>query len=460
MNIQSVKETDVLVVGGGTTGVAAAVTAAKQGLKVILIEELNSLGGTQTNAMVTPMMDSYIRAFFAHPSISYDIAESYHDIAQTLFPELTFTHFDPLTLKMAMVSLCAKHGVQIEFQTRFLDLLMKDDRIDGVICTTKSDIRLYRANVVIDCSGDAVVAKKTGEAKLLVNPFTGKNQAISLRFEMDGVDLKQLSAFLVAGGQTREFAYPRIHCDGYGFCPKVRELLMEAIASGELTRLDVSHFQFFSIPGRPDALAFNCPELGSGEDVTDADFLNQKIVEGNIAVSRIAAFMRKQIAGCETAAISQIAPLLGIRQTNQLDAIYVLSIEDVFAFRKFEDGIAKTNYPVDVHGGKGKLVKRYDESVAPELRYYEIPFRSIVPKVTKNLFVAGRSSGFDFFAQSSARIQYTCRAMGEAAALGAAEAIKTNKTVREVDGVKIRQIMDAHFNEAVASWNARFPAMK
>jgi len=283
----------------------------------------------------------------------------------------------------------------------------------------------------------------------MVNEQTGRNQAISLRFEMSGIDNKRVGEFLIKGGQKRDYGHLFIHCDGFGSCPLVREMLLQSVEDKELTRLDVSHFQFFSLPGRKDALSFNCPELGSSENVLDIDFIAQKNLEGKHAILRIADFMKKHIPGCENAVISEIAPILGVRQSYQLDSLYTLSIEDVFAFRKFDDGIVGCNYPVDVHGGAKKIEKEYDYSLPVNLQYYEIPYRSLVPVNTNNLIVVGRSSGFDFFAQSSARIQYTCRAMGEAAGIAASYAIHDQKAVQAVDGKAIKSKMNEYLKQHI-----------
>lgn len=446
-SIETVKNTDVIVVGGGTAGVCAAISAAREGLKVIIVEELNTLGGTQTNGLVTPMMASHVDGNDGHTSVSHEIHEMYESIAYEKLGDFTLANFDPMVLKITLELLCEKYGIEVLFSTKFIDVNLVDNKIRGVICADKSGMVIYNSKVVIDASGDAYVAQKTDEAHLMVNEYTGKNQAISLRFEMSGINTKRVGEFLIEGGQKRDFGLPFIHCDGYGSCPLVREMLLQAIQDNELTRLDVSHFQFFSLPGRSDALSFNCPELGSSENVLNNDFIAQKNLEGKHAILRIAGFMKKHIPGCENAIISEIAPMLGVRQSYKLKSLYTLTIEDIFAFRKFEDGIVACNYPVDVHGGAKKIEKKYDFSLPINLQYYEIPYRTLVPLNTHNLLVVGRSSGFDFFAQSSTRIQYTCRAMGEAAGIAAFYVVNNQKTVQTVDGVAIRTKMQEYLRK-------------
>jgi ribulose 1,5-bisphosphate synthetase/thiazole synthase len=445
--LETVKSTDVIVIGGGTAGVCAAIAAAREGLNVIIIEELNTLGGTQTNALVTPMMASHIVDNDGHTSVSHEIHEMYELVANEKLGNFTLANFDPMVLKITLEFLCEKYGIKVIFSTKFVDVIQSENTIKGIICADKSGLVVYEAKVVIDGSGDALVAQKTNEAHLMVNEHTGKNQAISLRFEMSGVDTQHVGEFLIEGGQKRDYGHPFIHCDGYGSCPLVREMLLKSVEDKELTRLDVSHFQFFSLPGRKDALSFNCPELGSSENVLDIDFIAQKNLEGKHAILRIADFMKKHIPGCENAVISEIAPILGVRQSYKLESLYTLTIEDVFAFRKFEDGIVGCNYPVDVHGGAKKIEKKYDFSLPVHQQFYEIPYRSLVPVKTENLLVVGRSSGFDFFAQSSARIQYTCRAMGEAAGIAAASVIKDFKTVQTVDGSAIKNKMSEYLRK-------------
>ncbi|MBQ6255599.1 MAG: FAD-dependent oxidoreductase, partial [Clostridia bacterium] len=137
----------------------------------------------------------------------------------------------------------------------------------------------------------------------------------------------------------------------------------------------------------------------------------------------------KHLPGFENAYIAQISPMVGIREGRRAVTEYVLTTEDAFFWRKFDDAVAQTNYPVDVHGRKllnQDLARKDDEP----RKYYEIPFRSLIVKGVDNLLVAGRNIGAEFIAQSSLRIIPTCRALGEAAGIAAALDLNDGSLIR------------------------------
>ena len=430
---------DVIVLGGGTTGVLAALSAAKEGAKVLIIESQSSLGGTQTNSLVTPIMGARIPGGTAHPSLSFEINELYQEIDNHASDKDTsLTYFFPETMKYVYDKLCLKYGVDISYSAHYTDVEVENDEIKYVVVLEKKGLVAYQAKCYIDTTGDALVALDTKDAIPYPNPQTNVNQAVSLRFEMGYIDLEKTGKFLRENGQPHRTNYPRLSLNNW-ICPGVNDLIKLAISKGEFTELDASHFQTFTIPGKPDMLCFNCPELNANIDVVDHNFQSKMMSKGYEAVFRMANFMRKYIPGFENAIVTNIATMLGVRQSSKLEGVYTLTTEDVFGYKKFDDGIAASNYPVDVHGFSIK--ERTYADVPQEERYYEIPFRSLVPAKTKNLLVAGRSASFDFLAQSSARVQHTCRAMGEAVGIGAALMVKNNITCQEIDGVKVRSIM-------------------
>ena len=186
---------------------------------------------------------------------------------------------------------------------------------------------------------------------------------------------------------------------------------------------------------------FNCPELTTKENVVDAEFMTQKQLEGKKAIMRLRKFLRDYIPGFENAYITSIAQLVGFRESRRIEAEYMLTIEDVLTYRKFPDGIAASHYPVDVHGVDDvSLGLKYQHDVPADEQYWEVPFRVMIPKTLDNVLTAGRCAGMDFRAQSAARIQPTCRSMGEAAGIAAAMAVK-NEAVRfnEIDGTAVRR---------------------
>ncbi|MDF2686780.1 MAG: hypothetical protein K0S55_1963, partial [Clostridia bacterium] len=155
-------------------------------------------------------------------------------------------------------------------------------------------------------------------------------------------------------------------------------------------------------------------------------------------------FYKKYCKGFENAYIAEIAEMVGVRETRRIISEYVLTAEDIVMRRKFDDMICQSNYPVDIHGeGNEYLCKILEAEDRDPIPYYEIPYLCLVPKDMENLIVAGRCIGNDFVAQSSTRVQHSCRAFGEAAGIAAAMSIKDGVSFKDIKGKDVREIMIA-----------------
>jgi len=439
---------DVVIIGGGTAGVCAAISCGREGLKTLIVEQFGSLGGTQTMAQVTPMMSSEIPSANGIYSITHQISEKmYAEGYAKGFNQTFHSWFDPQILKLVLEEMVEKSGVDVLYHANFVDVIKKGNIIEYAVIRCKDGLQAVYANSFIDCSGDADVALAVG-----VECNSGNeheiNQAVSLRFEMTGVKVGILSEYLNQQGQKIMMNYPILHTDGFGFAPGLQTFLREKMREGYLQEKDLSHFQMFTIPGKPSNIFFNCPELGMQKNVLDADFMSEKQIQGKKAIFRIANFMKKFIPGFENAYVSEIAPMLGIRETRRIEAEYVLTTDDILDYKKYEDSIAVSNYPVDVHGIPGNALKdSYKKDILPEEKYFDIPYRCLVPKGVDNLLVAGRCAGFDFISQSSVRVHFTCQSMGEAAGIACSLKNKTGVPFRELNGVLIKEKMNKYFYE-------------
>jgi hypothetical protein len=427
---------DVIIVGGGTSGAAAGISAAREGLKTLIIEQYGSLGGTQTMGLVTPMMSAYIENNSGHCSISKEINGRMLEAGKAAYNGSFF--FDPTYLKFVLENMSVESGCDLMYHTMLADAAVSGGNIEYITVHNKSGLSAYKAARYVDCTGDADLAYKAGVPCGSGNDG-GTNQAVSLRFEMANVNLDALSEYLKTNGQTEQTEYPMLHSDGFGCCPALRALTLEKRREGLLTQSDIAHFQFTTIPGKPSQISFNCPELGVGKNVNSAEFVSKKQIEGKKAINRIANFAKSFIPGFENAYVCEIAPMLGIRESRRIHAERVLTYKDVAERRKFDDGICVSNYPVDVHGVESDVVNGAFDAAFRE--YWEIPFRSLIPLTIDNLLAAGRCAGFDFAAQSAARVQHSCRAMGEAAGIACGLSIDQNAPFRKMDYSKLKKIL-------------------
>ncbi len=439
------KEAEIIVVGGGTAGAVAAISAARMGKKVLLVERYSALGGSETMALVTPVMPEGAPSGNAESAVSKEI--------RLRLTEKGFAHkyegnnsswFDTEMLKVELEEMAHEAGVEVLFETELIDVLAEGREVSGLVLHNKGGLQLVRAKQYIDCTGDGDLSVKAGAGYESGSP-DGYNQSVSLRFEMSGVDLERFGEYLRENGQTDDYTRPPlISTYRGGLCPGFDRLIEQKIAEGEVTEADMHYLQMFTMPGNPTAMNFNCPELGNSKNVLSPDFISDRLYEGKRAILRHAAFYRKNVPGFENAHISKIAPMLGVRESRRIKTVYELSIDDIFAYRKFEDGIGISNYQIDVHGDTRFSAlegKDYDRSLPRGEWYFTLPYRCLVVDGFDNLLVAGRCVGADFFAQSAIRVQHMCRYMGEAAGIGAAMAVSGHIVAGEVNGAAVRKVM-------------------
>lgn len=432
---------DVVIIGGGTAGAIAAISAGREGLKTLVVEQYGTLGGSQTLSMVTPLMPSHVPEDKICSSIHKEIVQALYEAGHgSKSTKNEGEWFDPVYLSFQLEKMVTEAGAEVLLHTSLIDSVVNNGRIEAVIVHNKDGLTKIIAENFIDCSGDADLAYKAGVPVYSGSDETGINQSVSLRFEMGNVDVEKLGAFIRECGQTDYARYPGVTTDGSD-APGFAALVKKGYEDGELTKQDIAHFQVFSILGRKGCVSFNAPELGQRKNVLDAAYMSERQLEGKRAIARIAAFCKKHIPGFEEAYINSVSPMLGIRETRRIKGKYQVIGPDVWNYNKFDDGIATSNYPLDIHG-YGNYKREYKE-VPDSEKYYEIPYRSLVTEEIENLVVAGRCIGADFFAQSTIRVQHSCRAMGEAAGIAAKLSKQENIPLNEIDGKKVRQAMIA-----------------
>lgn len=417
MNKWQRMDADLVVCGGGTAGTAAAIAAADQGLDVLLIEQSGALGGSGSIGLVTPMMSTGI---FGNPACSYLSEEIGRRLEALGGGSDRGFLFDPMMLGLVLEQMTVERGVRVLLHTVVTNVEIRDGRIDAIEFFNKSGHGRAAAKVFVDATGDGDVCALAGLPMLHGDEETGKNQPVSLRYVVGGVDLDAFRAFLREhGAQVSDGAFSGATTRGDGRTWPLDPVMDAAVAAGDLTEDDPVYWQFFTVPGREDCIAFNCPEFFDIHDADSAE--NQTFVQlqGKRAILRQLMFYRKYFRGFEKSYISAISSIVGVRESRRAVTDYVVTVEDLLSHRKFPDAICQSNYPVDVHGRqlKCKDIVHRDPNEPP---YYEVPMGALVVRDLDNLMVAGRCLGAEFVAQSSIRIIPTCRAMGEAAGIGAA----------------------------------------
>ena len=420
---------DVVVVGGGTAGCAAAYIAGMAGLKTLIIEKNIHLGGTITSGLVIPVMKSgenQIITDFKNPLI--------HE-CKKLGGQTTFQNnpawFNPEITKIALDNLMKKANVEIFFDTNILGIKIEHNQIKR-IKITKEILSAYNdeieletkklsvsvgARYVIDATGNCVVGK------ICNCNFLEKDhefQPVTLRFMMGGINLKIFSEWLKEFDPNRDVSVVE-EIDGYIHLSTaytwdkdkkwaLEPLFKDAVKQGILKRYDTNYFQIFTVPGMPDTVAFNCPRIIDYNNSLEVKSISKALLLARANIYRYLQFCRKYFPGFENSYISNIADMIGVRVSRRIKGKYIYTIDDLISGKKFEHPVVISNYPVDIHSNKrskGKLEKVKD---------YQLPLESLMSADIDNLFVAGRCLSADFLSQGALRVQGSCFSMGEGVA--------------------------------------------
>jgi hypothetical protein len=405
-----VAETDVLVVGGGPAGQAAAVAAARAGTEVTLLERYGYLGGLASGGMVLVLDDMCAEREVSVGGLALEIVERMRRIGACVAPPMEdcfrnepevrdrwvrwgfeelyarrkpkpivyAASFDPEGWKQVSQEMVLEAGVQLRFHSWFSSALVEDSAVRGVIAETKAGRQAVRARVVIDATGDGDVFGSAGAPgahgsyiMTLVHRLADVDTAAALRFERED--------------------------------PETAHRL-----DGEVKRmLGGAWDMWWMLTPRPGVVWCNCPHI-PGHDGLRPEDLTHIEIESRRRFMKVIDFVRAHCPGFERAYILDAAPQVGVRQTRLLEGEYVVTKEDVIERRTFPDVVARG-------------------------RDYFTPYRSLVPKHVEGLLVAGRCYSATSEAQRISREIPPVMVMGEAAGTAAALSLEAGVAPRRVD---------------------------
>lgn len=418
MNIEissPVKEYDVIVIGGGPAGCAAAIAAARNGVSVLVIEASTALGGMATIGMVSKWAPFTDKQKVIYKSIPLEIMKKYKAAANIPEDKWDWVNIIPEKLKIVYDDMLIESGAEVLFESRVCQTVVKDGNIDLVIVANKSGLTPYRAHTYIDCTGDADVAFMSG-VPCEKGDELGNIQPSSLCFAICNVDMEKVPFTLSSGPVD-------------GFWGKLK-------AAGKFN-LTCKHF----IP----AIIGNTILANAGHlfdvDSTNPQEVTKALIKGRKIAEEYLELLKEGIPEAfKDAFIVCTSNVLGVRESRRIEGEYRLTMEDYALRRSFPDEIARNCYWLDCHAGPGKKMA---VQIPPEKRHYlpgeshGIPFRCLIPKKLDNLFVAGRSISMERMVLSSVRVMPNCLAMGEAAGIGAAISVKESCGVHAVDVKKV-----------------------
>lgn len=424
-----VHRTDVLVVGAGPAGLAAALAASRAGADVTLLERFGCFGGNLTVVGVEGL------AWYRHEEtveangIGREFEERARQMGAAVPEPQSLSHeIDSEGFKLVADRLIEEAGVHPMLHRLFVAPVMDGDAIMGAIVESKAGREAILARRVVDATGDADVADRAGAPTIKTSPE--QMQAASVMFHLAGVDRRAFLEGVRADPQT----YADWSAGGWSvetsskedalFSPFLHKPFAQAIRDGVIpAHLTTIAGTWGAVHETGELTYMNLVHL-AGCDGTDPDSLTRFEIEGRRQAMLAIDALRRYTPGCADARLRNFGMTIGIRDTRKIDATYNLTESDVRGEARFEDSIGI--YPEFIDG--------YGVLVLPTTgRYMHVPYRAMLPKGVKNLLVTGRAIGGDRIAHAATRNMACCAVAGQGAGIAAAVSLRTGHELYDVD---------------------------
>jgi hypothetical protein len=412
---------DVVVCGGGPAGFGAAISAARNGAKTLLIERNNCLGGMATAGLVIEFAKTAGREGGIFKEL-VDRMDKMKGISwEVAFPSV-YAVLDPELLKFLMQEFCEEAGVDILFHSFIESAILEGNRIGGLNVANKNGRMEIFSKTTIDASGDGDIAASAGAAFEKGDPVNGNMQALTLRIRIGGVDMNKSVNWV-----------------------KINEVFEKERLKGNVNfPYYVTKWLDAGAKGLHGERTLNL-DMATGIDATDAFQLSKAEMGGRKRIWEFIKFARENIPGWENSYIIDSGSNIGVRETRRIKGHYILTEEDILKGRKFKDGISRGSFTMDLHDPDeiapdwDNLEEHVKSKSCPEGDYYEIPYRCLLPESLDGLLTAGRCISADRKAGGSVRAMNTCMNTGQAAGTAAAIAVSKGISPSNIDGKSIRE---------------------
>ena len=410
-------QTDVLVLGSGPSGFAAAYTAAKNGAKVILVEQNGDVGGISTSGLMSHWTGS------CESPLYYEILKRTSENNEGDYKNKLTNLIDPEKLKTLYLEMLCEVGCNLMLYTFAEDAICDGDKVLGATVVNKSGKTDIYAKITIDATGDGDIAARAGAEFILGRENDNKMQPVTLMFKVGGVDYDR-AVFLGSFESTYE------------------------TPQGELQALAKEHIPYpaghiltykSTLPGVVTCNMTNAIDIDgtNTEDLTKATLICRR------QMSDIVKYLREFVPGYENCFIISSASLMGVRETRHFKGKYTLNEQDILQAKVFDDYVVKDAYfNFDVHNITGAgLDKTGVQKQFKQTKGYTIPYRCLIPKAKQKLLLCGRNISGTHIAHSNFRVMPICVGIGEAAGAAAFIAVSKNCQIPEINAKDIREII-------------------
>ncbi|MCX8056913.1 MAG: FAD-dependent oxidoreductase [Ignavibacteria bacterium] len=414
---------DVVVAGAGIAGISAAIKAAREGAKVVLIDQYGFPGGMSTAGMVSPFMKH---------SINDEV------LVRGIFEEIEFemrkregmidNGFYASAFRVATFQLLKQAGVTMLFHSVITNVNRINNYIKSIQVILFGEEIEIEGKVFIDTTGDAQLVYLGNFPWVKGDEDTGRLQALTLFFRMGGIDFVEALEY-VKNNKNDFFSWMTYDFDlnkiisvaGYF------SIVRKAIQDKRLSE-DVNYIFYTTLPASGEA-SFNTSNILGLDGSTSFDLTKAELL-GREQVWQVVRLLQSDIPGFKNSYLIETAVQVGVRETRRAIGDYVVTEEDITKCNKFDDAVVRGCYGIDIHGQKDEQ-SRLDEM--PENDFYEVPLRALIVKDAENLLVAGRCLSATRKAHGALRIMPTSAAMGEACGALAALSVINKKKIREID---------------------------
>lgn len=405
---------DIIVAGGGFAGVCAAVSAARMGKSVCLIEKHNCLGGAASYGLVLPFMYYWT----CDPTSKERIPLS-RGIFAEIVKELSALGgvradwqecFNEEILKVVLNRLVINSGVTLLFQSYISHVSCQNGKISSVTVSHVGGKRELLGDYFIDATGDGNLCYMAGFDFMLGREEDGLCQPMTLSFRLSGVNIPLFEKTHHLINET----YKSYKDKGKISNPR------ENILSFKTTHHGILHFNSTRVIKL---------------DPTNIEELTQAEIIGREQAFELFTFLKSSFEAFKNATLLSTGMQIGVRESRRIVGEYVLTRDDIISQRKFHDSVAFCNYDIDIHNPSGEGTSHY---YFKDGEYYSIPYRSLIPRGSVNLLVAGRCISATHEAQASLRIMPVCATLGQGAGVAAAIAHSDKLKVGDIDTDKLR----------------------